>query len=460
MMVPTIFAETALLPDGWAHNVAIGVGKDGVITGVRSGASGEDLERAKGPLIPGMINLHSHAFQRAMAGLTEVAVDPNDSFWSWRDLMYRLVGRLHPDQVSAIAAYLYIDMLKGGYTSVAEFHYVHHDRDGRPYADPAEMSRRLLDAADTTGIRITLLPVMYAHGGFGGKSPTDGQRRFIHTPDAYLRLLERLEKPCATSRHALGVAFHSLRAVTPEEITELLEAIRPHMPIHIHIAEQQREVDDCLAWCGQRPIDLLYDRWDVNERWCLVHATHADDRETERMAKSGAIVGICPTTEANLGDGLFAAVAYAKAGGRWGIGSDSHVSVTAQEELRWLEYGQRLKHERRNRLHPGERGSVAGYLYPAALDGGSQAMGQKLGKIAPGHAADFVVLDSRDPLIANSTGDEILGRWLFAGSRRVVRDVMVAGDWVIQDGRHPDEIEAGRAFAALMRPLFAESAEG
>jgi formimidoylglutamate deiminase len=233
----------------------------------------------------------------------------------------------------------------------------------------------------------------------------------------------------------------------------------PGMPIHIHVAEQQKEVDDCLAWSGRRPIEFLCDRWDVNERWCLIHATHANDGEVARMAKSGAVVGICPTTEANLGDGIFPAVAYTEAGGKWGIGSDSHVSVTVLEELRWLEYGQRLKHERRNRLHGGKQGNVAGYLYPAALEGGSLAMGQKTGKIAPGHSADFVVLDGRDPMIANSTGDDILSRWLFAGTRQVVRDVMVAGDWVIQDGRHPDEIEAGRAFAAVIRLLFSDSVE-
>jgi formimidoylglutamate deiminase len=457
-MVPTIFAETALLPDGWARNVAIGVGADGTITGVRAGASGEGLQRVKGPLIPGMVNLHSHAFQRAMAGMTEVALDPNDSFWSWRELMYRLVGRLQPDQVGAIAAYLYIEMLKSGYTSVAEFHYVHHDLDGRPYADPTEMSSCLLNAAEATGMRMTLLPVMYAHGGFGGKAPSDSQRRFINNPEAYLGLLDRLEKH-ATGRHALGVAFHSLRAVTPEEITAVLQGMKPGRPVHIHIAEQQREVDDCLAWGGKRPIDFLYDTWDVNQDWCLVHATHADEREVKRMAESGVVVGLCPTTEANLGDGIFPAVAYTEAGGRWGIGSDSHVSVTVLEELRWLEYGQRLKHERRNRLHGGKQANIAGYLYPAALEGGAQALGQKVGRIAPGSGADFVVLDGRDPLIANSHGDDILSRWLFAGTRSVIRDVMVAGDWVIQDGRHPDEIEAGRAFAAVIRPLFQDSVE-
>ncbi|HVM84049.1 MAG TPA: formimidoylglutamate deiminase [Candidatus Binatia bacterium] len=453
-MVPTIFAEQALLPHGWARNVAITVSPDGTITDVTPGADAEGLQIAKGPVVPGMVNLHSHAFQRAMAGLTEVALHPNDSFWSWRELMYRLVGRLQPDQVQSIAAFLYIEMLKGGYTSVAEFHYLHHDVDGRPYNDPAEMSRCLINAAEATGIRITMLPVMYAHGGFGGKAPNDTQRRFVHDPEAYLALLESLEPAFANGRGVLGACFHSLRAVTPDEMTAVLQGMRPGMPIHIHIAEQQKEVDDCLAWSAKRPIQFLYDRWNIGEAWCLIHATHADDGEVRAMAKSGAVVGLCPTTEANLGDGLFPAVAYLEQGGRFGIGSDSHVSVTAFEELRWLEYGQRLKHERRNRLHGGKQGNIGTFLYGQALEGGAQAMGQKLGRIEPGHKADLLVLDGKNPLIANVKPDEILSRFIFAGASRMIRDVMVGGDWVIQDSRHPDEIEAGRAFAAAVRPLL------
>jgi formimidoylglutamate deiminase len=453
-MVANLFAEQALLPEGWARNVAIDVNADGTIAKVVTGTTADGRQRMNGPVLPGMINLHSHAFQRAMAGLTEVALNPDDSFWSWRELMYRLVGRLQPDQVGAIAAFLYIEMLKGGYTSVAEFHYLHHDADGRPYADPAEMSRCVLNAAEATGIRMTLLPVMYAHGGFGGKDPSAAQRRFIHDPEAYLGLMESLEADCVDGRAALGASFHSLRAVTPEEMTAVLQGMRPGLPVHIHIAEQQKEVDDCIAWSGKRPIQFLYDGWNVDQRWCLVHATHADDAEVAAMAQSGAVVGICPTTEANLGDGLFPAVAYTEQGGRFGIGSDSHVSVTAFEELRWLEYGQRLKHERRNRLRGGNQANIGTFLFEGALEGGALAMGQKVGRIEAGAKADLLVLDSRHPLLANVKADDILGRWIFAGGSRMIRDVMVAGDWVIQDGRHPDEIEAGRAFAAAMRPLF------
>jgi formimidoylglutamate deiminase len=312
----------------------------------------------------------------------------------------------------------------------------------------------VLTAAEATGIRMTLLPVMYAHGGFGGKPPSEAQRRFIHTPDDYLHLLDSAEDQSAVGRNAVGASFHSLRAVTPEEMTHVLQGLKENMPVHIHIAEQQGEVDACVEWSGKRPIQFLYDRWNVDARWCLVHATHADDSEVARMAKSGAIVGICPSTEANLGDGLFPAVEYAGQGGRFGIGSDSHVSVNVVEELRWLEYGQRLKHEKRNRLYGKAQPSIGGFLYNAALDGGAQAMGQKVGKIEAGYQADMLVLDAKHPMLNGVSGDDILGRWLFAGSGRMIRDVMVAGDWVVQEGRHPDEIEAGRAFAAAVRPLL------
>ena len=467
-MPKTYFADQALVETAgvnrWARDVEIEVGPDGAVAAIRENVAASKATRLKGPVVPGMPNLHSHAFQRAMAGLTEVALNPEDSFWTWRDLMYRMVGKLNPDQVEAIARYLYIDMLKGGYTSVAEFHYLHHDRDGKPYADPAEMSRRVLAAAARAGIGITLLPVLYAHGGFGGKPPSEGQRRFIHSTDAYLNLLETLSGDCQQPGRNLGACFHSLRAVTLAEMKDVLAATQEGKhrgcPIHVHIAEQQKEVDDCLAWSNRRPIEWLYDNVEVGPRWCLIHATHADAGEVAAMAKSRAVVGLCPTTEANLGDGLFPAIAFAEAGGVFGLGSDSHVSVSALEELRWLEYGQRLKHEKRNRMYAvGEAGggqkNIAAYLYGACLKGGAQAMNgvgrSGVGGIAVGTRADLIVLDGQHPLLAHVTGDDVLGRWLFAGSDRLVRDVMVGGDWVVQDGRHPDEIEAGRAFAEAVR---------
>lgn len=460
----TYIADHALLPQGWAEHVRITVDDNGIISAVTGGAgkgspgasaaSGSG-QRLAGPVIAGMPNLHSHAFQRAMAGLTEVADNPEDSFWTWRDLMYRLVGRLNPDQMEAIARYLYIDMLKAGYTSVAEFHYLHHDLDGRPYADPAEMAMRILAAAESTGIAVTLLPVMYAHGGFGGKEPNAGQRRFIHRTDDYLKLLQQLAPLCNQRKRRLGACFHSLRAVTPEEISTVLDETRDGRPLHIHIAEQQKEVDDCMAWSGRRPIQWLYDNYGVDDRWCLIHATHADEQEVRLMAQSGAVVGICPTTEANLGDGLFPAIDYARQGGRFGIGSDSHVSLSVVEELRWLEYGQRLKHERRNRLHGSERKNIGAYLYAACVAGGAQALGQPIGEIQAGQRADFVVLNGAHPLLAHMKGDDILSRWLFGGTDRLVKDVMVGGDWVIQDGHHASEVEAGRRFAEVIRDAFA-----
>lgn len=452
-------AERALLPQGWAENVLISLDDKGFIAEVSAGAPHGQVagaERLAGPVLPGMPNLHSHAFQRAMAGLTESALNPEDSFWTWRDLMYRLVGRLNPDQVEAIASYLYIDMLKGGYTSVAEFHYLHHNIDGRPYADPAEMAKRALAAAERTGIGITLLPVMYAHGGFGGKEPAAGQRRFLHRTEDYLKLLQTLASDCDHRLRRLGACFHSLRAVTPDEMKAVLAATDDGRPVHIHIAEQQKEVDDCLAWSGRRPIQWLYDEFAVDHRWCLIHATHADDEEVTRMAKSGAVVGICPTTEANLGDGLFPAIDYARQGGRFGVGSDSHVSLSVVEELRWLEYGQRLKHERRNRLYSAARPNIGAFLYDACVAGGAQAMGQPVGRIATGQRADLVVLDGAHPLMAHISGDDILSRWLFGGTDRLVKDVMVGGAWAVQDGRHAEEEAAGRRFADVIKAAFSE----
>ncbi|MDF2643833.1 MAG: formimidoylglutamate deiminase, partial [Pseudomonas sp.] len=271
------FAERALLPDGWASNVRLEVDAQGALTQVQADASRQDAEFIAGPVVPGMPNLHSHAFQRAMAGLAEVAGNPNDSFWTWRDLMYRLVGQISPQQLGVIAQQLYIEMLKGGYTSVAEFHYVHHDPAGQPYADPAELALQISQAARSAGIGLTLLPVLYSHSGFGGLAPNDGQRRFIHSTDSYLQLQARLNFLLADQpAQRLGICFHSLRAVTPAQLSEVLAASDDQCPVHIHIAEQQKEVDDCLSWSGKRPLQWLFENAPVDERWCLVHATHAN----------------------------------------------------------------------------------------------------------------------------------------------------------------------------------------
>ena len=449
------FAERALLPTGWASNVRFEVSSDGLLSRIEADASADGAERLAGPLLPGMPNLHSHAFQRAMAGLAEVAGNPNDSFWTWRELMYRLVGKITPEQLQVIARQLYIEMLKAGYTSVAEFHYVHHDQTGKAYADPAELSRRISAAAASSGIGLTLLPVLYSHAGFGGQAPNEGQRRFINTTDQYLQLQAQLAPVLAAqSAQQLGLCFHSLRAVTPGQIAEVLAAGNQQCPIHIHIAEQQKEVDDCLAWSGLRPLQWLYEHVEVDHRWCLVHATHAQADEVTAMARSGAVAGLCLTTEANLGDGIFPAVDFLAQGGRMGIGSDSHVSLSVVEELRWLEYGQRLRDQRRNRLYRGDQPMVGRTLYDASLVGGAQALGQPVGELTVGKRADWLVLDGQDPYIAMAEGDGILNRWLFAGSDRQVRDVMVNGRWVVRQGQHAHEEESRQAFAGVLRALL------
>ena len=449
------FAERALLPSGWANNVRFEVSAEGVLTRVSPDAERNGAELLGGPVVPGMPNLHSHAFQRAMAGLAEVAGNPNDSFWTWRDLMYRLVGQISPDQLGVIARQLYIEMLKGGFTSVAEFHYVHHDAQGKPYADPCELALQVSQAASAVGIGMTVLPVLYSHSGFGGLPPNEGQRRFINSTERYLDLLSRLTPIIsAQPAQALGLCFHSLRAVTPQQISDVLAASDARCPVHIHIAEQQKEVDDCLNWSGRRPLQWLYENVEVDQRWCLVHATHAQPDEVALMAKSGAIAGLCLTTEANLGDGIFPAVDYIAQGGRWGIGSDSHVSLSVVEELRWLEYGQRLRDQRRNRLYRTDQPMVGRTLYDAALTGGAQAMGQPVGALQVGKRADWLVLDGSDPYLATATGDGILNRWLFAGNDRQVRDVMVNGQWVIREGRHADQEQTSQAFVRVLRELL------
>ena len=449
------FAERALLPNGWANNVRLEVSADGLLTHIQADASAEGAERLSGPVLPGMPNLHSHAFQRAMAGLAEVAGNPNDSFWTWRDLMYRLVGKISPQQLGVIARQLYIEMLKAGYTSVAEFHYVHHDHNGQPYADPAELSLQISQAASAAGIGLTLLPVLYSHSGFGGLAPNEGQRRFINSTQNYLDLQTRLQPILAKQpAQSLGLCFHSLRAVTPQQLNEVLAASDKQCPVHIHIAEQQKEVDDCLAWSGRRPLQWLYENTEVDQRWCLVHATHANAEEVSLMAKSRAIAGLCLTTEANLGDGIFPAVDFLAQGGRMGIGSDSHVSLSVVEELRWLEYGQRLRDQRRNRLYGAEQPMVGRTLYDAALDGGAQALGQPIGALEVGKRADWLVLDGNDPYLATASGDGILNRWLFAGGDRQVRDVLVNGQWVVRGGQHAGEEESNRAFTQVLRDLL------
>ena len=386
-------------------------------------------------VLPGIANLHSHAFQRAMAGLAEYQTHAQDSFWTWRETMYRFAARMTPESTYAVATQLYAEMLEAGYTSVCEFHYLHHQADGRAYADPATMSRALIAAARDTGIRMTLLPVLYLTGGFDGRALNARQQRFGHGVDAFLRLIETL-RAGQDDRLRIGCAFHSLRAVPETAMREVLSALPGDMPVHIHIAEQIGEVQDCVSLLGARPVEWLLQNFAVDPRWTLVHATHLTPAEIKRVANSGATVAICPTTEANLGDGLFPLRAYLDAGGTWGIGSDSHISVSPVEELRWLEYGQRLHTRHRNIAVDGVGQSVGESLLHGTLASGAHASGQAVGVLAPGMAADWIELEASAPTFAGARPEDVVDRWLFSGNRNLVRQVHVAGQAVVVDGRH------------------------
>lgn len=458
------FASSALLPDGWADNVVLDVDEGGTLRGVALGQDcPADAERLGGFVVPGLANVHSHAFQRAMAGLTEFRGHSQDSFWTWRDLMYRYASRITPMQMGDVARWLYIEMLKAGYTGVAEFHYLHHDVGGVPYAPAGEMSHCLLRAAEDTGIAITLLPVLYAYSGFGGRPATDGQRRFLHDLDGYAVLLADLHTQLrGTSRARLGMAFHSLRAVDATQIAgglQALNALDPQAPVHIHIAEQTAEVQDCVRWSGLRPVQWLFAHAPVDARWCLVHATHLDDAEIGQIAASGAVVAICPSTEANLGDGFFPARPYLDAPGpsNWAIGSDSHITVDAADELRLLEYGQRLLYRQRAVLASATCPSVGRSLYTGAAIGGGQALGRDCGRLVVGAQADWVVLDPVHPALAGRRGDAVLDSWIFVGQRACVRDVMVGGQWQVREGRHTQEEQAYQAFRRVIDSLRANS---
>ena len=461
-MNTTLFAADALLPAGWQKNVLLQWNAAGRLTQVQPDSRPDaSMQTAVGPLIPGMPNLHSHAFQRAFAGLTEYRGQAQDSFWSWRTLMYRFAQRITPAQFEAIATWLYIEMLEAGYTAVCEFHYVHHDADGRPYADDATLALCLLRAAQNTGIGLTLLPVLYQTSGFGATAPTDGQRRFIRSTDNMLRLLERLKPVCDAQGARLGLAPHSLRAVPPEGLQEAvagLTAMDSAAPVHIHIAEQTAEVEACLAWSGQRPVEWLLNHADVNARWCLVHATHMNETEYARAASSGAVAGICPSTEANLGDGIFDLPRWLSHGGAWGVGSDSHATVNAAYVLLLLEYGQRLRLRQRNVLATRQQPQVATAMTLQALQGGAQAAGRAIAGLAVGQQADFVVLDAQHLALAGLHAPEMLSAHVFASHRTsAVHGVWVAGKQYVQAGRHPLHDAAARCFVAARSAIISES---
>nr|WP_315431451.1 formimidoylglutamate deiminase [uncultured Albidiferax sp.] len=456
-MTNQIFAKDALLPTGWETNVLLQWNSLGELTTVTPNTEPNDTPTAAGPLTPGLPNLHSHAFQRAMAGLTEFRGAAQDSFWSWRTLMYQFAARLSPEQVEAIATWLYIEMLEAGYTSVCEFHYLHHSADGTPYADDAELSKALLRAAQTAGIAITLLPVLYQTSGFGGTPPNEGQRRFIRSTDSMLRLLETLKPLCDAQGARLGMAPHSLRAVPPDSLRDAvagLHAIDASAPVHIHIAEQTAEVDACLAWSGQRPVEWLLNHAPVDARWCLVHATHMSESEYQRAAASRAVAGICPSTEANLGDGLFDMPRWLGHGGAWGLGSDSHACVNAAEELMLLEYGQRLQFRQRNVLASPQQPQVATATLLQAVAGGAQASGRNANGLAVGQRADFCVLDAQHLALNGLPAPEMFSAHVFGSHRTSALDaVWVAGQQRTQQSRHPLHNQAAAAFIQARKQL-------
>ncbi|MDQ2860003.1 MAG: formimidoylglutamate deiminase [Pseudomonadota bacterium] len=448
----TLWFETALLPGGWSSSVRISHA-DGRIVGVEAAPLQPGDERGAIAL-PGLCNVHSHAFQRGMGGLAETRGPTGDDFWTWRTVMYRFVDRLNPDDLRVIAALAYAEMLESGFTRVGEFHYLHHDLDGRPYADPAEMVLAIASAACAAGIGLTLLPVFYAQSGFGGVAPTAGQRRFVNSPDSFARLLEESRRAVRALPDALvGVAPHSLRAVTPRQLA-LIAPMAGGAPIHIHIAEQSREVEDCLAWCGQRPVEWLFDHAPVDASWCLVHATHMTDAESDALAASGAVAGLCPITEANLGDGLFPGPRYLAAGGAFGIGSDSNVLIDVAEELRMLEYGQRLTRQERNVLTSDTRPSVGGALFFGAHAGGARALGVEPFGLEPGAPADLVCLDARHPSLAGRHGDALLDAWIFAARGGAVESVWRHGRKMVEGGRHIDRDVIAEAYRRTLSRLL------
>jgi len=445
---------SALLPSGWANDVQVVIAA-GAIAAVTQGVAPAVGDERHQIALPGLASLHSHAFQRGMAGLAEQRGDSTDTFWTWRETMYHFALAMTPDDVAAVATLLYVEMLEQGFTRVGEFHYLHHDRDGSPYADLAEMATRIAQAAEASGIALTLLPSFYAHGSFGGAAPHAGQRRFICSVDRFAALMAASRRAIAALPGAnIGLAPHSLRAVAPDELAAIIP-LADGGPVHIHAAEQVKEVEDCLAWSSRRPVQWLLEHAPVDQRWCLIHATHTTNEEVIALAKTGAVAGLCPITEASLGDGIFPAREFLDAGGRFGVGTDSNVLVGVADELRQLEYGQRLKHRQRNVLSGGAGASTGRTLFDQALAGGSQALAQPTAGLTPGARADIVTLDSAHPSLAGRQGDAAIDGWIFAAGSGAIDCVWAGGDKVVEGGRHRLRQAARERFNASVRRLLA-----
>ncbi|MBR0987080.1 formimidoylglutamate deiminase [Bradyrhizobium liaoningense] len=445
---------SALLPSGWANDVHVVI-TAGAIAEVTPGVQPAAGDERHAIALPGLASLHSHAFQRGMAGLAELRGNSTDTFWTWRETMYRFALAMTPDDVAAVATLLYVEMLEQGFARVGEFHYLHHDRDGSHFADPAEMAARIAQAAEASGIALTLLPSFYAHGSFGGAAPHDGQRRFICSVDQFAALMAASRKAISALPDAnIGIAPHSLRAVSPDELAAIIP-LAEGGPVHIHAAEQVKEVEDCLAWSGRRPVQWLLEHAPLDRRWCLIHATHMTDDEVSAFAKTGAVAGLCPVTEASLGDGIFPAREFLAAGGAFGVGTDSNVLVGVTDELRQLEYGQRLKHRQRNVLSGGAGRSTGRTLFDHALAGGAQAMAQATVGLAPGARADIVTLDATHPSLAGRAHDALIDGWIFAASSGAIDCVWAGGHKVVEGGRHKLRQGARERFNAAVRRLLA-----
>jgi formimidoylglutamate deiminase len=445
----SVIAPYALLPGGWAADVRIVIDTEGTIASITPDSPCDGATLLNGPAVAGMPNVHSHAFQRAFAGRAERSFGGDDSFWTWRQAMYGLAARITPEDLEAIAAQLYVEMLEAGYTAVGEFHYIHHDLDGRPYAQRSEMGQRLLGAADEAGIGITLLPAFYRWSGFAKAPPLPEQTRFVNDLPAYLAIIDELAPLCRAPGRRLGIAPHSLRAVGADDLRAVLAALDerdPDAPVHLHIAEQTGEVEAAMEAYGMRPVAWLTEHVALSPRWCLIHATHSNAAEIDALAASGAAVGLSPTTEGNLGDGIFPLAAWLAAGGATAIGSDSHVSVDVGEELRWLEYGQRLRSRRRT-IAPSPHA-----LYVDAARFGGRALGRPVGTLTAGARADFVVLDAADPALCGDIAT-LLDRYVIAGGRHALRDVYVGGVRVVEAGRHERREAIARRYCATLAKL-------
>jgi formimidoylglutamate deiminase len=448
-----LWFATALLPQGWCDRVRISA-PDGRIESIETGVPPGEGDELHAIGVPGLGNLHSHAFQRGLAGLTERRGPTDDTFWSWRELMYRFVERIDPDEFQALAALAYAEMLECGFTHVGEFHYVHHDKEGVPFADPGELAGRIVAAAQETGIGLTLLPTFYAHSGFGGAAPSARQRRFVCDLDRFARIVESSRKGIeALSGARLGVAPHSLRAVSAEELAAVIELGRG-LPKHLHISEQAREVEDCVLWSGLRPVEWLMDNAAVDEHWCLVHATHTNTTELDRIVAAGAVVALCPVTESSLGDGIFPAPAFIEQDGRFGIGTDSNVRIDVAEELRTLEYMQRLDLQARNVLASGAGKSTGRTLFETALAGGARALEAPAG-LEKGASLDLVSLAAEHLTLAERRGDELLDSWIFSGDRGVVEHVWRGGRKVVVNGHHVDRNAITTRYRRALRSLLA-----